>query len=70
MTRTLVEANALPQASVPDVARIGGELVLPALISRVILRRSSGMALAERFQLDRAAVRLLQNFAIDTGEDL
>ncbi|HVV14558.1 cytochrome P450 [Amycolatopsis sp.] len=47
-------------ASVADTARVAVEVLAPTLAGGVIKRRPRAMALADRLQLDRPAVRLLQ----------
>lgn len=49
----------LVRASAADTARIALRVLLPTLSAGVIARRPRAMALAQRFQLDRSAIRLM-----------
>ncbi|OII60411.1 cytochrome [Streptomyces sp. CC53] len=56
----MTEAEAEPRsASARDAARFGAVVLAPALAAGLLLRRRTGMALAERYAADRRAVRLL-----------
>ncbi|WP_236243212.1 hypothetical protein [Streptomyces sp. CC228A] len=56
----MTEAEGAPRtASARDAARFGAVVVAPALAAGLVLRRRTGMALAERYAADRRAVRLL-----------
>lgn len=57
--RTTPSSGRLVRASTADTARIAIRIVLPSLAAGVIVRRPRAMALAERFQLDRSAIRLM-----------
>ncbi|HEX2144731.1 MAG TPA: cytochrome P450, partial [Glycomyces sp.] len=49
----------MPVASIRETIQIGLRVVAPAVASGAVKRRRTAMALAERFQTDRAAIRLL-----------
>lgn len=49
----------LVRASAADTARIALRVLLPTLSAGVIVRRPRAMALVERLQLDRSAIRLM-----------
>jgi cytochrome P450 len=51
--------EAVPVASRHETIQFGLRVALPAVASGVVKRRRVPMALAERFQADRAAIRLL-----------
>jgi cytochrome P450 len=51
--------QAVPVASANETIQIGLRVVAPAVASGAVKRRRAPMALAERFQADRAAIRLL-----------
>lgn len=56
----MVTNSAPATASVQDTVRVALQVVLPTLAGGVIKRRPLGLAAAEKLQLDRSAVRLLQ----------
>jgi cytochrome P450 len=51
--------DGAPVASTSETIQIGLKVVVPTVASGLVKRRRAPMALAERFQADRAAVRLL-----------
>lgn len=53
-------ADTAVDASLLDTVRVGVQVVAPILATGVIKRRPKGMALADRLQLDRPAIRLLR----------
>lgn len=53
------DGTQLVRASAADTARIALRVLLPTLSVGVIVRRPRAMALAQRFQLDRSAIRLM-----------
>ncbi|MTD53374.1 cytochrome P450 [Amycolatopsis pithecellobii] len=50
----------MTKASFSDTARVAAQILTPTLAGGVIKRRPRAMAVAERLQLDRAGIRLLQ----------
>jgi cytochrome P450 len=48
------------EASIPDTLRVAFQVVVPILATGVIKRRPKAMALADRLQADRPAIRLLR----------
>src|SRR5215213_7883215 len=50
----------LPKATLADTLAVIADVALPTIAKGVILRRPSTVALAERLQLDRRAVRRMQ----------
>jgi hypothetical protein len=57
---TKQEAPLLPKASAADTLGLLTDVVTPNLAKGVIIRRPKVVALAERMDLDRRAVRRLQ----------
>jgi hypothetical protein len=55
-----VQAETPVAASVGDTLRVGAVVIVPTFAAGVIKRRPGVMALADRFQLDKPAIRLLQ----------
>jgi cytochrome P450 len=60
MAATQRQAPALPRATLRDTLLLLGDVVLPVVARGVIIRRPRVLALAERLQLDRRAVRRMQ----------
>ncbi|GAB3223557.1 cytochrome P450 [Glycomyces halotolerans] len=55
------------RASLSESLQVAGRVVVPTLAAGVIKRRPLAMALAERFQVDRSAIRLLQRLRAKHG---
>ncbi|WP_211234888.1 cytochrome P450 [Glycomyces arizonensis] len=55
------------QASVFETLEVAARVVVPTVAVGVVKRRPLMMALAERFQVDRSAIRLLQRLRDDHG---
>ncbi|WP_243794293.1 cytochrome P450 [Saccharopolyspora gloriosae] len=67
----LESLTATPQArraSVADTVRVATRVVLPTLAAGVIVRRPRIMALAEKLQFDRSAIRLLTALRLRYGD--
>ncbi|MFG3499249.1 cytochrome P450 [Streptomyces sp. NPDC047928] len=60
-------ARSPDRASARDTARIAAVLVAPTLAAGVVLRRRTGMALAERYAVDRRATELLRDLRARYG---
>ncbi|HEY3752073.1 MAG TPA: cytochrome P450 [Pseudonocardiaceae bacterium] len=61
------ETAAVVRASLSDTVRLGATVLAPLLATGVIVRRPAAMALAERWQVDGPAVRLLQDLRTRYG---
>ena len=59
-TPVTTERGTLPQATLEETLGVIGEVVVPTLAKGVIIRRPKMVALAERFDLDRRAIRRVQ----------
>ena len=69
MARAIAAARSgLVKASVADTLAVLGEVVLPTLAKGVIIRRPKVVAVAERLELDRRAVRRLQKLRAKYGD--
>jgi cytochrome P450 len=56
------------RASVLDTVRVAAQVVAPTLATGIIKRRPRMMALAQKFQVDRSAIKLLQRLRGKYGE--
>jgi cytochrome P450 len=61
-------ANSLPKASLWDTLAVATEVFISTVAKGVILRRPRVVALAERLQLDRKAIRCLQRLRRRYGD--
>src|SRR5437588_12420328 len=61
-------ASSLPKASILDSIAVATEVFIPTVAKGVILRRPRVVAMAERLQLDRTAVRCLQRLRRRYGD--
>jgi cytochrome P450 len=61
-------ARSLPRASILDSIAVAAEVFIPTVAKGVILRRPKVVAMAERLQLDRKAVRCLQRLRRRYGD--
>jgi cytochrome P450 len=59
--------GAVAKASLADSLRLGAKVLAPLLTTGVIVRRPAAMALAERWQVDGPAIRLLQDLRARYG---
>jgi hypothetical protein len=70
MTQEKVARAGIVRASAADTARLAGSVLLPALAIGVIKRRPRLLRAAERMQVDRRPVALLQRLREKYGESL
>lgn len=52
--------NSIPTASIADTLSLVAEVVIPTVAKGPIIRRRKMVAMAERFELDKRAVRRMQ----------
>jgi hypothetical protein len=70
MTRTDAknERNSLPKAAVRETLGVTADVLTPTIAKGVIIHRPKVVAMAERFDLDRRAVRRMQRLRDAYGE--